>query len=109
MSFSFKLKGAVVNSSVVAALHTGSTVAGIQTRVDSLVLANIHATTETKVDVTIDDNSASTVYTIIANAVLPVGASLVITDLWLEADDILRAIADDSSVVEATIHYREIS
>lgn len=100
-----KFGGVAVGTSLTN-LYTGA--ASKNMLVDGVVLSNIHATTETTVDVEITDDSAATTYSIITGAVLPVGSSLTISGLLLEPSDIIKVKAADILVVEATAHVKEL-
>lgn len=78
------------------------------TIIDSVMFANIHASTETTITVRFVDDSAGVTVDLITGATLPIGSTLILSGLTLEPSDSIRALAGDANVVDASIFMKEL-
>jgi hypothetical protein len=79
--------------------------------VNSIIVSNKHATTDSTIDITITDTSETTTVNILQDYAMQAGLSeeLLERPLILQHDDILKAQAADASVFDLYISYLDRS
>ena len=106
-----KTSGVAIGASNTT-IVSNSAASGKVFKVNTLIVSNIDGTNAADVTVEFFDN-ATTAYKILNTVSVPADASLVViskeTAIYLEENDLIRAVASAAGDLEAVVSYEEIS
>lgn len=106
-----KIAGAVVGTSLQTVINNGSN-SNKLIRINSIIVSNINGTNNADITVTLQKN-ATTDYFIASTVSVPADTTLVLAtkdmNLYLEENDVLRALASTVNHLQILVSYEEVT